>query len=308
MRVVIAGATGLIGTALSASLRDDGHEPIALVRREAKGPSESQWDPQKGLIDHDLLARADVAVNLAGASIGGKRLTDSYAQVVLQSRLDSTATLTSGLVEVGFSGVLIQGSAMGFYGDRGESPLTEHSGPGDTLLAGIVTQWEAAARPAVEAGIRTVYIRTGLVLAADGGFAERLFPLTRLGLLRAIGPGTAWHSWIALEDHVAATKALIASDHAGPANVISPSPVRNRDLIRELSAVAGRTPGLPVPAWAARLGVGPAIEDLLSSQLASPTVLTDLGFEWTYPTIADAAEHVMTQAGHAAPPSDRPST
>ncbi|WP_084078124.1 TIGR01777 family oxidoreductase [Demequina sp. NBRC 110057] len=296
MRVVIAGSSGLIGTALQQSLRSDGHDVVSLVRREARGPHESAWDPQAGTVDTQLLGTADAVVNLAGASIGAKRLTDSYADVVLQSRLDSTSTLVHGLVDAGFSGVLLQGSAMGYYGARGEERLSERSGPGDTLLASIVTQWEAAASPAVEAGIRTVFCRTGLVLAGHGGFAERLMPLVKRGLLRTLGSGEAWHSWITLTDQIRAQRFLLDSDHAGPANIIAPIPVRDRELIRVMSDAAGRSPGLPVPAFALRAAIGPAVEDLLSSQLASPGVLTRLGFEWRHPEITAAAHAVMADA------------
>lgn len=306
MRVVIAGSSGLIGTALKESLRSDDHEVIALVRREARGSHESSWDPAAGDVDEDVLRSADVVVNLAGASIGAKRLTDSHAQLVLQSRLDATGTLVAALSGGDYEGMLLQGSAMGYYGDRGEQELSEASGPGETLLASIVTQWEAAAQPAIDAGIRTVLVRTGLVLAPHGGFAERLMPLVTRGLLRSLGPGTAWHSWISLEDHIRALRHLIDSDHRGPANVIAPAAVRNRDLIRAMSEAAGRSPGLPVPAWALRVAIGPAIEDLLSSQRAAPSVLDDLGFEWHHAQIREAAAWVMSEAGHAPQSNDRP--
>lgn len=299
MRVVIAGSSGLIGTALKESLNEGGHDVVALVRRSARDAHESEWDPAAGIIDADVLSSADVVVNLAGASIGAKRLTKSHAGLVLRSRLDSTRTIVQGLIDSGFSGVLIQGSAMGYYGDRGETELSELSGPGDTLLASIVTQWEAAAQPAVDAGIRTVFIRTGLVLARHGGFAERLLPLTTRGLLRSLGPGTAWHSWITLHDHIRALDLLIASNHAGPVNLIASTPVRNHDLIRVLSKAAGKSPGLPVPAWALRIAIGKAIEDLLSSQRARPDVLWRLGFHWALPDIDSAAAWVM---GSGEPP------
>lgn len=283
----------MIGTALKDALNEGGHDVVALVRRPAKGDHESQWDPVAGTIDTELLRSANVVVNLAGASIGDKRLTKEHARLVLTSRLDSTHTITQGLIEADFAGVLIQGSAMGYYGDRGESEISETSDAGDTLLASIVTQWEAAAVPAVQAGIRTVIARTGLVLAPHGGFAQRLLPLTRRGLLRSLGPGTAWHSWITLHDHIRALQLLMASAHSGPVNLIAPHPVRNRELIRAMSRAAGKSPGLPVPAWALRIAIGPAIEDLLSSQKGRPDVLTGLGFQWDAPEIDSAAAWVM---------------
>ena len=293
MRVVIAGSSGLIGTALKESLRADGHDAIALVRREARGPHESAWDPAAGKVDRDVLASSDVVVNLAGASIGSKRLTDSYARVVLQSRLDSTGTIARALADLSYSGVLLQGSAMGYYGDRGEERLTERSGPGTTLLASIVTQWETAAQPAVDAGVRVVFARTGLVLAPHGGFAERLLPLVTRGLLRSLGSGDAWHSWITLHDHIRALRFLIDTEHEGPVNAVAPSPVRDAQLIRAFSKAAGKHPGLPVPAWALRIVEGPAVEDLLSSQHATPGVLKRLGFTWDQADIDAAAATVI---------------
>ncbi|WP_084037895.1 TIGR01777 family oxidoreductase [Demequina sp. NBRC 110053] len=293
MRVVVAGSSGLIGTALKESLTADGHDVIALVRREARGADESAWDPRGGAVDHELLASADVVVNLAGASIGDKRLTDSYAEVVLQSRLDATGTLARALAAVEFTGLLLQGSAMGYYGDRGEDSLTERSGAGTTLLASIVSQWEAAAQPALDAGVRTVFARTGLVLAPHGGFAERLLPLVRRGLLRSLGKGDAWHAWITLHDHIRALRFLVDSDHVGAVNVIAPASVRDAHLIRAMSEAAGRSPGLPAPAWALRLAIGPAVEDLLSSQKATPGVLARLGFAWDHPYIDAAARWVI---------------
>ena len=297
MRVVIAGSSGLIGTALKDALNEGGHDVVALVRRSARNSHESQWDPAAGTIDAQVLASADVVVNLAGASIGAKRLTKSHADLVLQSRLDSTNTIVGALTTVDFDGLLIQGSAMVYYGDRSEQELSERSGPGDTLLASIVKHWEDAAQPAVDAGIRTVFIRTGLVLAPHGGFAERLLPLTKRGLLRSLGPGTAWHSWITLKDHIRALQFLIDSDHTGPANVIAPEPVRNKDLIRAMSEAANKSPGLPVPAWALRIVIGRAIEDLLSSQRTKPGVLSRLGFTWEHPDIRSASSWVMGSDG-----------
>ncbi|MFO7245003.1 MAG: TIGR01777 family oxidoreductase [Actinomycetes bacterium] len=291
MHILIAGGSGLIGSALSRSLRSDGHRVVALVRREARGEDEVRWDPAAGVIDGDAVRAADVVVNLAGASIGDRRLTKAYQRVVLQSRLDSTSLIARELAAKG-AGVLIQGSAMGYYGDRGTEPLTEDSGPGDTFLSHIVTQWEAAARPAADAGVRVAYSRTGLVLSDHGGFAARLLPLVRRGLLGSLGPGRALHSWITLDDAVRGLRALIDSDHHGAANLVSPHPVSDRELIAAFSRAYGKRPGLPVPAWALRLGIGPAIIDLLSSQAGVPTVLESLGFAWEHPTIDEAARHV----------------
>lgn len=300
MRVVISGASGLIGTALTKSLRADNHEVIALVRRPSQGPFESEWDPAGGVIDQDVVQSADAVVNLAGASIGSKRLTDSYKRVVKQSRVDSTSLIARAYTPR-TDGVLISGSAMGYYGARGEEALTERSGAGDTFLADIAQAWESAADPAIEAGLRTVFIRSGLVLAPNGGFAQRLLPLVKRGLLGGLTAANAWHAWITLHDEVRALRYLIDSDHSGPANIIAPEAVRDQDLMAALSAVVGKKPGFVVPAWALELAIGPAIEDLMSSQNARPGVLTRLGFTWDHSTIDEAATWVMTEAGLAPP-------
>lgn len=294
MRVVIAGSSGLIGTALTDSLREGGHDVVALVRRPASGAHESTWDPASGVVDAGLLRSADAVVNLAGASIGDKRLTDSYAAVVRRSRVDSTSTLAE-VLSAGFDGVLVQGSAMGYYGDRGEERLSERSGPGTTLLASIVQDWEAAAQPVRDAGVRTVTVRTGLVLAPHGGFAERLLPLVTRGLLGSLGKGDAWHSWITLEDHIRVLRFLIDSDHSGTVNAIAPHAARDVALLRAFSEAAGRRPGFRVPAFVLEAAIGPAVEDLLSSQRAEPGVLSRLGFEWHHATIEEAARWVMAR-------------
>lgn len=298
MRVVISGASGLIGTALSESLRRDGHTVVSLVRREARRDDESSWDPAAHTIDVDAIAAADAVINLAGASIGAKRLTDSYKQVVLRSRVDSTATIANAIRDAGTSPALLSGSSMGFYGARGTEELMERSGRGDGFLADVCVAWERAAEPAAEARARVVNLRTGLVLAAHGGFAERLMPLVKWGLIGGFGKGNAYQSWITLDDHVRATRALLHGEHAGPANMISPSPVTDAEMVAELSRAFGRRPGLKVPGWALHLGIGEAADDLLASQKGAPGVLTRLGFSWDHPTMRDAATYVATAAAH----------
>lgn len=296
MRVVVSGASGLIGTALTASLEADGHDVVALVRREARGPRESAWDPTTGTIDASLIAGADAVVNLAGASIGGKRLTPAYKREVLASRVNATRTIAEAIAASATPPALLQGSSMGFYGDAADAVVDEASPRGEGFLADVCVAWEEAASPAVEAGARVVFLRTGLVLASHGGFAQRLLPLVRRGLFGGFGAGRAFQSWITLEDHVRALRALLEAPVAGPVNVISPEPVTDATLVAELSRAFGKRPGLKVPGWALRIAIGEAIEDLLASQRGEPGVLARLGFVWNQPTMASAAAWVAAAA------------
>jgi uncharacterized protein (TIGR01777 family) len=291
MRVVVSGASGLIGTELGKSLRADGHTVVALVRRDARGEHESSWDPTTGRIDDAAIAAADVVVNLAGASIGDKRLTGAYRDIVLSSRVDATSTIARAIARAKPTATLLQGSSMGFYGDRGTEPLTELLPAGDGFLSEVSRKWEASAAPAVSAGARVVYLRTGMVLAPHGGFAKRLLPLARHGLIGALGNPTALRSWISLIDEVRAMRFLIDSSHEGPANLVA-SVVTNAQLVSAISGAFGHRSGIPVPSWVLKAAVGPAADDLLSSQNGVPAVLTRLGFEWTHSTVDEAAEYV----------------
>lgn len=292
MRVVVSGSSGLIGTALVGSLRADGDTVVALVRREARNANESSWDPTTGRIDDAEIAAADVVVNLAGASIGDRRLTPSYQKVVLSSRVDSTRTIATAIARVRPTATLLQGSSMGYYGDRGTDPLTEDLPAGDGFLADISRQWEDSAAPAVDAGARVVYLRTGLVLAPHGGFAKRLLPLASRGLIGALGNPKALQSWISLVDEVRAMRFLMEAEHHGPANLVGPHAVSSAQLVSAIAGAYGRRAGIPVPSWVLQAVVGPAADDLLASQNGVPAALRRLGFDWTHPTISEAAKYV----------------
>jgi uncharacterized protein (TIGR01777 family) len=295
VRVVAAGCSGLVGTALVRSLVDDGHEVVRLVRRPANAPSESRWDPADGLVDRDLIFSADLVVNLAGASIGDHRLTRSYAQTVLDSRVATTRLLARTLAERG-GGRLIQASAMGYYGMRGDTLLPERTEPGASLLASITIQWEAAASAAVAAGVRVQFLRTGLVLSPTGGIVSRVLPLIRFRLLRSLGPGDNFLSWITLPDAVRAILFLVSSGHFGPVNVVAPQPTPSRVFVQALSDATKRRGIFPIPASLLRLAIGPAVEDLLGSQRGVPGVLNRMGFEWRHPSIEAAAEWLAQEA------------
>lgn len=292
MQVVVSGASGLIGTALVTNLRGDGHTVVALVRRPARNKDESEWDPTTGRIDDSVVAAADVVVNLAGASIGDKRLTAAYRKVVLSSRVGATSTIANAIANSKPSATLLQGSSMGYYGDRGGEPLTEEAPAGEGFLADIASAWEASAAPAADAGARVVYLRTGLVLASHGGFAKRLLPLASRGLVGALGNPQAIQSWISLEDHVRAMRFLIDGAHHGAANLVAPTAATSGELADALAGAFGHRAGLGVPSWLLRAVVGPAADDLLASQNGVPAVLNRLGFTWTHDTIAAASRYV----------------
>ncbi len=297
MRVVISGSSGLIGSALKESLRADGHTPIALVRRAARSEHESAWDPADHTIDLDVIASADVVVNLAGASIGSKRLTEGYKTVVKQSRVDSTTTIATAIAQANPEVILLQGSSMGYYGDQGTRELTEDAPTGDGFLAEVCQAWEGAAQPAVDAGAPVAYLRTGLVLTGHGGFAKRLLPYAKRGLVGSLGSREALQSWITLHDHVRGLRLLMDKAYSGPVNMVGATPATMAEIIAAIAHAFGSRPGLPVPGWALRIAIGEAAEDLLNSQAGVPGVLNALGFTWTHPTIDEAARYVARDAG-----------
>lgn len=294
MIVVLAGSSGLIGTALAERLRAEGHAVRRLVRRPPRGPEERTWDPDAGVLDPVALAGADAVVNLAGAGVGDKRLTPARKRVVLESR-----TRTTGLLARTVAGldtpprVLLQGSATGAYGYRGDEVVTEQTPYGDSFLAGVVEQWEAAAAPAVaHPDVRVAFLRTGIVLAPSGGALGKLLPLIRLGLGGPIGSGRQFWSWITLEDEVRAILHLLDAPVSGPVNLVA-EPATQIDLVRALAERLHRPAVLPVPGFALRLALGQFSDEILGSLRATPAALTASGFAHRHPTPRDAAAAIL---------------
>ncbi len=205
MKIAITGSSGMIGSALARSLRADGHTVVPVVRRPvADGEEAVPWDPEAGTIDARHLEGTDAVVNLAGAGIGDKRWSDDYKRLILESRTSSTDLIVRTMLELDRRpDVLVSGSAIGYYGDKGDDVVTEASPPGDDFLSDTCVQWEAAALPAADAGIRVATIRTGIVLSASAGALQKLLPLFKLGLGGRMGSGRQWWSWITLDDEVA---------------------------------------------------------------------------------------------------------
>jgi uncharacterized protein len=292
MDVAITGASGLIGTALAASLRATGDRVRPLVRGPGGGPDAVRWDPAARTIDAEGLAGVDVVVHLAGAGIGDRRLTAARRQVVLESRTQGTSLIARTLAAMDPPPrVLVSASAVGFYGSRGDEVLTEQSSAGDDFVATLVEAWEAAAQPALDAGIRTVFLRTAPVLSGQGGILPRMALPFRLYAGGRIGSGRQWMSWVSLEDVVGIIRfAIDREDMRGPVNVVAPEPVTNAEMTAALGRALHRPALLPVPPVALRLALGSGRTDslLLASQRVTPAVLTDAGYTFVHPNLDDA--------------------
>ncbi|NNG39784.1 TIGR01777 family protein [Flexivirga sp. ID2601S] len=293
MRVAITGSSGLIGTALSRALTDRGDQVVKLVRRAPESPGEVRWDPAAGQLDPEALQGISAAVNLAGAGIGDHRWTASYKQTLIDSRVDSTRTLTEALAGLDTPVRLVSGSAMGYYGDRGEEEVDEDSAPGTGFLPDLVQRWEAAAAPAVSAGLPVAFARTGLVLAPDGGgLMKRVLPLAKLGLGGPLGNGREWWSWITLADQIAALTHLVDdADITGPVNLSTPAAVRQRDAMKALGSVLHRPTVFPAPKFGLRLVLGEFADDVVASTRMRPKVLQQNDFQWRHRSIEDAMRY-----------------
>jgi uncharacterized protein (TIGR01777 family) len=281
MRVVVSGSSGLIGTALGASLASTGDEMIRLVRRSPTSPGEIGWDPlaADGGIDRGAIDGADAVVHLAGAPIAAGRWTAARKQEIRDSRVAGTRGLVSALAAMDQPpSVLLSGSAIGYYGDTGGREVDESAPPGAGFLADVVRDWEAAAAPARDAGIRVVNLRTGIVLSRQGGVLGRLLPMFRLGLGARIGAGSQVMSWIMLTDVSRIIRFLLdRHDLDGPVNVTSPHPATNAEFTSALAAAVGRHARLGVPAAVLRLGLGEVAGELLSSARVLPRRLLEAG-------------------------------
>jgi uncharacterized protein (TIGR01777 family) len=289
MRVVVTGSSGLIGAALVDALEARGDVAIRLQRRDGSGG----WNVETGHVDVAAFEGADAVVHLAGESIGGW-WTDAKKHRILRSRIDGTALISQAVAKAG-TPVLVVGSAIGYYGSRGDEILTERADQGAGFLADVVDAWEAAAEPAIASPSRVALARTSIVLDADGGSLKRLLLPFRLGVGGRIGSGDQYWSWITLEDEVRAILHLIDADIEGPVNVSAPNPVPNADFSRSLGRALRRPAVLPAPAFGLKLLLSPgfAEEVLLASQRVVPEVLTASGFEFFHPTLETAFKAVL---------------
>ncbi|PTH88524.1 TIGR01777 family protein [Streptomyces sp. A244] len=291
-RIAVAGASGLIGGALVRSLTADGHEVRRLVRGTPRSAGEIRWDPEGGRVDAAGLAGCHAVVNLAGAGVGDRRWTDAYKQRIRDSRVKGTAALAGAVASLDAEErprVFVNGSAIGYYGETGERTADESTPAGEGFLPELCVEWEGATAPAQEAGVRTVFTRTGLVVSREGGAWARLFPLFRAGAGGRMGDGSQYWSFIALHDEVAAIRHLIDTDGlSGPFNVTAPNPVTNREITAVMGRVLHRPTLFPVPAAVLRTVLGEMAGDVLGSARVLPTRLLESGFRFAFPEIEGA--------------------
>jgi uncharacterized protein len=295
--VVISGATGLIGGALSASLQADGHRVLRLRRGGVTDADDIGWDPTAGWIDAPALEGVDAVVHLAGESIGEHRWSDEQKQRILESRVRSTSVLAGAVASRERKPrVFVSASAIGYYGDRGDDVLTEKSSSGNDFLSGVCRAWEAETQPAADAGVRTVRVRSGIVLDKNGGVLARMLLPFRLGAGGKQGSGKQWMSWIALADEVAAIRAAIDDERFdGPVNLVAPNPVTNLEFARTLGRALHRPTVLPTPLLPLKLRYGAELVEtlLLVSQRVKPNELESNDFAFSYPALESALAAIL---------------
>ena len=294
MRIAVTGSSGLIGNALVPALRADGHDVLRLVRRTPRTADEHRWDPQHRRIDPSVLLDVDAVVNLAGASITPRPWTRAYEARLLQSRLDSTATISDALAaaadaDPGRPRTLLSGSGVSIYGDTGDRVIREDDPQGSGFMAEMPARWEAATSPAEAAGVRVVHLRTGLVLAPGAPLMQIVGLVFRLGLGGRIGSGRQYWPWISLADEIGAIRHLLTAQVTGPVNLTAPEPVTNAEFTRALAAVLHRPAVLRVPGFPLEL----ALRDfgrstVVGGQRALPTRLLDSGYEFTHTDLTEA--------------------
>jgi len=304
MKILIAGSSGLVGTALGGALAGAGHTVCRLVRPESaagEGPKEGfavAWNPVTGELGGAGVG-ADAVVNLAGASIAGGRWTAERKPLLRTSRIDTTRALVGALARMNARpGVLVSASAIGIYGDRGDETLTEESKPGTDFLAGVAKEWEAEALKAEALGIRVVLARFGIILAREGGALAKMLTPFKLGVGGRLGSGKQWMSWVTLEDVVAILRFAIENATVrGAINIVSPQPLQNAEFTKVLAKAVHRPALFPAPAFALRLALGEMADALLlSSQRVAPQALEKLGYRFLRADLKPALAAVLAKS------------
>ena len=289
-RIAISGSSGLIGTALVGHLKSEGHTVQRLVRRAPIASDEVQWDPQTGFVDLAPLAGVDAIIHLAGVGVGDKRWTKKFKSEILNSRLLGTTAIAKAVAELK-PAVFISASAIGWYGESGNRAVVETDRVGDDFLAAVCREWESAADLAGD--VRTVKIRTGLVLDPTGGALGKMLPLFRLGFGGKLGSGKQWWSWITLHDQIRAIVFALENPISGPVNVTSPNAVTNQEFTSALARALHRPALFPAPAIALKIALGGFSSEVLGSKKVIPHVLQEAGFTWDYPHITEALNQLV---------------
>ncbi len=298
--VAIAGSSGLIGSALVNALRSADHEVLRIVRRAPANASELHWDPDSGELDTKALGGVDAVVNMCGINVAQRRWSGAFKQNLRDSRITPTEVLSAAVADAGV-GVLVNASAVGYYGDTKDHAVDETASAGSGFLAQLCVDWEAVTQPARDAGVRVVLARTGVVLAAAGGALRQLRPLFSVGLGVRIGSGRQYLSWISLEDTVRALHFAISDDRlSGPVNLTGPAPVTNAEFTAALGRAVNRRTPLTVPGFALRAALGEfADETLLGGQRAIPAVLERAGFLFHHNTVGEALRYATATRADA---------
>ena len=291
-RIAITGSSGLIGTALVGYLKSEGHTVQRLVRRAPIAPDEVQWDPKSGFVDLEPLRGVDAIIHLAGVGVGDKRWTKTYKEEILNSRLLGTTAIANAVTELQPQ-VFISASAIGWYGESGNRAVVESDRVGDDFLAAVCREWEGAADLAT--GVRTVKLRTGLVLDPTGGALGKMLPLFRLGVGGKMGNGKQWWSWITLHDLIRSIRFILENPISGPVNLTSPNPVSNQEFTSALARALHRPALFPAPAFALKIAMGGFSSEILGSKKVLPNVLSEAGFTWDYPHISDALSALIEE-------------
>ena len=289
-RIAVTGASGLIGSALVGHLKSEGHTVQRLVRRLPVSPDEVQWDPATGFVDTAALAGVDAVIHLAGVGVGDKRWSKKYKSQILNSRLMGTEAIAKAVAELQLQ-VFISASAIGWYGESGNRAVVETDRAGDDFLAAVCREWEAAADLAGD--VRTVKLRTGLVLDPTGGALGKMLPLFRLGLGGKMGNGKQWWSWITLHDQIRAIVFALENPISGPVNVTAPNPVTNQEFTSALARAMHRPALFPAPALGLKIALGGFSSEILGSKRVIPHVLQEAGFTWDYPHISEALAQLV---------------
>lgn len=297
MKILISGAAGLVGNALAKALRAEGHSVASLVRPGGLAKEgDTRWDPASGSVDADAMEGTDAVIHLGGASIAGGRWNAARKELLRSSRVDSTRVLVNALVRMRRKPrVFLCASAIGIYGNRGDEILTESSAPGTDFLSGVARDWESEAQKAAASGIRTVLLRFGVVLAAEGGALPRMALPIRWGVGGRLGSGKQWISWVSLEDAVGAAQAALLDERlSGPLNVVAPGAVRNEKFTRVLARVLHRPAIFPAPAFALRLALGEMADALLLiSQRVEPHQLRAAGYAFCHAELEPALRAIL---------------